>query len=254
MSDWARRLRPASFRGVPFAALDGENVVGRRVALHEYPGRDEPFAEDLGRSARRFGMRGFLVENSRIYGGGDVLGQRGAMELAAEASGPGTLVHPTKGRLSVQVLTCAISERVDLGRAFELRFDFVEAGQRIFPILSVATGGLLGGLLSAVTTAAGGSLPGPVASVLGAAGALGAVGAVQGYAREVQALAGDAGGVFQLVSGATPASLAGPLAALQSASGPQLAGAAQGLVSTLTGATDPASAVRLAEQLLDRLG
>lgn len=265
MSDWASRLRQASFRGVPFGVLDDAGVVGRRVAVHEYPGRDQPFAEDMGRAARRFSVRGFLVETSAVYGGGDVLAQRRAMEVAAEAAGPGTLVHPTKGRVFVQLLTCEIVERLEEGGSFELRFEFIEAGERAFPALSVASGGLVGKLVGAVQAAAGGSLSGPAATLLGATGLLDEVGAVQNFAQQAAAVAGDAGGVLGLVSnvggrfgryatlgaGGDPfAGLSSAVAAVKTSTGATLASSAGALVGVITKGTDPGSAIRLADKLL----
>ncbi|MBE8595340.1 DNA circularization N-terminal domain-containing protein [Xenorhabdus sp. BG5] len=55
---WAEHLRPASFRGVPFAVISGESVFGRRQAVHEYPYRDTAWIEDLGRATRRITLRG----------------------------------------------------------------------------------------------------------------------------------------------------------------------------------------------------
>ena len=42
-------LRPASFRGVAFEVGSHSESGGRRVELHEYPLRDAPYAEDLGK-------------------------------------------------------------------------------------------------------------------------------------------------------------------------------------------------------------
>ncbi|HEV2363938.1 MAG TPA: DNA circularization N-terminal domain-containing protein, partial [Caulobacteraceae bacterium] len=100
-------LRPASFRGVPFGVLRAESRYGRRLAVHEYPFRDTPWPEDLGKASRRFQLEGFLVSDSRVYGGGDVIAQRDAMVAAAEKNGQGALVHPVKGEIQVAVLDLA---------------------------------------------------------------------------------------------------------------------------------------------------
>lgn len=142
-------LQPASFRGVPFGVLGGESRFGRRVATHEYPNRDKPYMEDLGRSTRRIGLVGFLVENSIVYGGGSVVGQREAMVAAAEQAGPGILVHPTLGELRVVVPDggLGVSERWDTGRYFELSFSFIEAGDRLFPAVSASNQSLVDSLI-----------------------------------------------------------------------------------------------------------
>ena len=141
---WVDQLQTATFRGVPFGVLTSEGVFGRRQAVHEYPFRDLPWVEDIGRSARRITFRGFLISDSKIYGGGDVLLQRAAMIGAAEGAGPGSLVHPTLGTLTVSCSSLAVSERSDRGRYFELSFAFIESGERLFPSIASSSGDFLG--------------------------------------------------------------------------------------------------------------
>jgi prophage DNA circulation protein len=135
-------LLPASFRGVPFAVKSTNTSVGRRVALHQYPGRDVPWAEDLGRDARRYRFRGFLVTDDIVYLGGPVQLQRLLLAAAAEKSGSGLLTHPTLGILQVSCLRCSIGEELDAGRYSEIDFEFVESGKKSFPSLLSSSSGL----------------------------------------------------------------------------------------------------------------
>lgn len=137
---WFQNLQAASFRGVPFGVLTSDGRFGRRLAVHEYPYRDKPYVEDLGRATRRIGITGFLIESSLIYGGGEVIAQREQMIAAAETSGPGKLVHPTLGELQVSCESLAVNERWEQGRFFELGFSFYEAGERVFPTITGDTG------------------------------------------------------------------------------------------------------------------
>ncbi len=134
-SSWIKQLNPASFRGLRFGVLGGEARFGRRLAVHEYPGRDKPYAEDMGRGTRVINLVGFLVDGSLIYDGGDVLEQRDLMIGAAEKAGPGVLIHPTLGKMTVSIPDGGLSvvERWDEGRYFELHFSFIESGDRVFP-------------------------------------------------------------------------------------------------------------------------
>lgn len=141
---WTDQLQTASFRGIPFGVLSTESTFGRRQAVHEYPFRDKPWIEDLGRATRRITFRAFLVSDSKIYGGGDVLLQRAQMVGAAEAFGPGTLVHPSLGQLTVSLATFTCTEKFDEGRYFEISFAFLEAGERVFPTIASSTGDALG--------------------------------------------------------------------------------------------------------------
>lgn len=94
MSEWRDLRREASFRGVPFW-VDSDSVpVGRRTQLHEYPKRDQPLVEDMGRQTREYKFDGFII-------GPDFISQRDRLLVALDTPGPGELVHPWFGRLTV---------------------------------------------------------------------------------------------------------------------------------------------------------
>lgn len=148
-SAWQASLQPASFRGVPFYVLDDSLEAGRRVALHQYPFRDVPYAEDVGRRARRFRFAAFLI-------GDTVLSDRDALLDAIEAPGPGTLIHPTLPQpQQVQIDLVEFAERWDKGRVVELRLEAVEAGQVLYPTTGADTQGAIGTAADASDSAAG---------------------------------------------------------------------------------------------------
>lgn len=212
---WFDQLQQASFRGVPFGVLAADGKFGRRVAVHQYPNRDKPYVEDLGRSTRRITLAGFLVENSLVYGGGGVLAQRDAMVAAAETAGQGTLVHPTLGELQVSVPDggLTVSEKWDQGRYFEIGFTFIESGERLFPTASQVTPNALGSLANSLDLSAGLDFishmlnavnlgQGVVRGVLSlGSSVVGTVySTVGGFIRSVAAVAQDATGLFNLAS------------------------------------------------------
>ncbi|AIO23675.1 DNA circularization protein [Burkholderia cepacia] len=132
--NWQSLMRGASYGGVPFAVEAARTAGGRRNAVHDYPYRDEVWVEDLGKLPRQFNLVGFLVEDSLIYGGGSVIGQRDRMFNVCEAAGPQTLVHPTFGTIeNVNCLNVEFMERKDLGRVVEVMFTFIRTGLRIYP-------------------------------------------------------------------------------------------------------------------------
>ncbi|MCA8264795.1 DNA circularization protein [Burkholderia vietnamiensis] len=135
------QLRPASFRNIPFVSLGGSSSFGRRQQMHEYPKRDEPWVEDLGRGARRIRMLGFVI-------GDNVIAQRDVMIAACEAVGDGQLVHPTLGRRTVSLMDFRSVEHWERGRYFEFQFEFIEGGKRQYPTSEVAT---LESVLASVT-------------------------------------------------------------------------------------------------------
>ena len=128
-------LREASFRGARFEVDDVEASGGRRVVLHEYPLRDTPYSEDLGRRAREFSVRGYIVQG-RTY---DYASARADVLKALEAYGPGELVHPWHGEVNVVVDDYRLRESMERGGLLELDIRFREAGQLTNPTASADT-------------------------------------------------------------------------------------------------------------------
>lgn len=93
---WRDRLRPASFRGVPFFIESTDVDLGRRVEVLRFPGREDVVGQDLGKDAASFSVSGYVI-------GGDYDRQREELEAALLTPGPGTLVHPSRGELLVLV-------------------------------------------------------------------------------------------------------------------------------------------------------
>lgn len=137
---WWEQLQPGSWRGVGFVLDAGQTAAGRRIALHEYPYRDDAWAEDLGKLPRRFSIQAFLV-------GDDVYSQRDAMLAQVEKSGSGTLVHPTLGSIECVLLEFAATDRRERGRYVELQFSFIIAGDVKYPATAIATGSLVDGAM-----------------------------------------------------------------------------------------------------------
>ena len=128
-------LREASFRGARFEVDDVEASGGRRVVLHEYPLRDTPYSEDLGRRAREFSVRGYIIQG-RTY---DYASARADVLKALEAYGPGELVHPWHGEVNVVVDDYRLRESMERGGLLELDIRFREAGQLANPTASADT-------------------------------------------------------------------------------------------------------------------
>lgn len=132
-SAWRKKLQPASFRGVPFKVRDARTTVGRRTVLHEYPQRDTPFTEDMGRKARQFTIEAIIL-------GDDYFKARDALIEALEKAGPGELVHPYYGRRMVALQNpSAIAETPERGGTASFSLDFVEAGENAQPSARIDT-------------------------------------------------------------------------------------------------------------------
>lgn len=123
---WRKTLRAASFRGVRFLVDGHEFESGRRGETHEYPQRDEPYAEDLGRRARRYELEAFLL-------GPNYTPARDDLIKALETAGPGTLVHPYLGTERVVVRAFRLTETTGDGGKASFRITFEEAGRNQYP-------------------------------------------------------------------------------------------------------------------------
>jgi len=99
---WRLRLVVAQYNGARFHVEQQARQSGRRVALHEYPKRDKPYGEDMGRAAIRYQITGYVISeraNNYDY-------QRDKHALIAVLEGdlggvlqiPGVLVDPYQPR------------------------------------------------------------------------------------------------------------------------------------------------------------
>ncbi|EKI8827242.1 DNA circularization protein, partial [Escherichia coli] len=132
-SGWREKLLEASFRGVPFKVEEESAGTGRRVETHEYPNRDKPYTEDLGKVTFRPSITAYVV-------GDDCFDQRDRLIEALNKPGPGTLVHPTYGELKVCVDgEVRVSTSKSEGRIVRFDLKFVEAGELSYPTSGAAT-------------------------------------------------------------------------------------------------------------------
>jgi prophage DNA circulation protein len=124
---WRDNLRPATFRGIPFKVDVSSLTAGRRLARHEYPQRDTPYLEDMGRKAREYKVDAFIV-------GADYMAGRDQLLKAIEEAGPGQLVHPYHGTQQVTVSGEAqLTESTREGGMAKFSIVFVEAGRQEEP-------------------------------------------------------------------------------------------------------------------------
>ena len=130
---WRDRLLPASYRGATFRVEShSATPAGRRVQVHEYPGRDTPYVEDLGQRTPEYEIQGYLV-------GDEYARERDALVATCTRRGPGTLVHPYLGTLEVVCTECNVSERTQEGRMARVRLTFRHAGRNRYPAMSADT-------------------------------------------------------------------------------------------------------------------
>ena len=129
---WKKELRPASFRGVPFFVSEAERSGGRRVVGYEYPERDNPSSEDLGRKQTEWTFEAYVI-------GSDYLSKKNDLIKALEnESSPGELIHPFYGALQVRCTEIKVKESMtDDGGMATFSLSFKEAGLLVDPMESV---------------------------------------------------------------------------------------------------------------------
>jgi prophage DNA circulation protein len=137
---WRQYLKRASFRGAQFYVETGVRESGRRVVQHEFPKRSVPYAEDMGRRAREFTVRGYCIvyptggKNSRAPAN-DPLKQanyipaRDKLITALETEGPATLQLPLLGALGVMCQRYRVTEEDRFGGYCVFDMTFTEYGQ-----------------------------------------------------------------------------------------------------------------------------
>lgn len=145
---WRDQLRRASFRGVPFEAEQDSQPAGQRTQVHEYPQRDLPQIEPLGRVTDEIKITGYVV-------GDDCLEQRDRLLDAINEPGSGELIHPWRGSLTVSVTACNYSH--DRNKKGVVRFDltFVQGeAQPSYPAVGTDAASALNAAADDVQTSA----------------------------------------------------------------------------------------------------
>lgn len=143
---WRDELREASFRGVTFHVDSASSDFGRRIIPHEYPLRDLPYVEDMGRKLRQLRVEAIII-------GTDYMAARDALIAAIEQAGPGKLVHPYYGELQASVASCLVAESTREGGMARISIDFLESGEATFPSANADTRRLVNERVEAATDA-----------------------------------------------------------------------------------------------------
>ena len=137
---WKRNWEQAQFRGAIFFVETDNRSSGRRVAVHQYPKRNTPYAEDMGRSAIRVHVQGYLIghpgsvadpEKGTTREPVSYLQLKDNLILALEADGPGLLRLPMqfqKNDMMVMVMSYSVTESRERGGMCMVEMDFVEYG------------------------------------------------------------------------------------------------------------------------------
>jgi prophage DNA circulation protein len=133
---WRQFLRRAKFGQAQFYVDTSVRDSARRIVQHEFPKRDVPYAEDMGRRAREFTVRGYCIAfSSDTRFPDDVLKRknyipaRDALILALETGGPQILQLPLLGIMNAVCSRYRVTEEDKLGGYCTFDMTFNEYGQ-----------------------------------------------------------------------------------------------------------------------------
>ena len=131
---WRMMLLPASYNGIPYHVEQQSRSSGQRVVLHEYPKRDLPYAEMMGRSAIRYAVTGYLIGPSYHL-------VKRALIKALESGTGGMLIDPYLPEpLLVVCDRYNVTETRERGGYCTVEMSFIEAGNPGNSIAPTSTG------------------------------------------------------------------------------------------------------------------
>jgi prophage DNA circulation protein len=132
VSPWRMRLLPAHFAGRFFHVEAGSQEGGRRIVTHEFPKRDLPYSEDMGRKATEFTVRGYILQypydtNVNLYRK-DYTIARNELQERLDAGGYGTIQLPMMKPMTVVCSRYRMTEEEKAGGYVVFDMTFAELG------------------------------------------------------------------------------------------------------------------------------
>lgn len=132
ISPWRTKLLPANFDGMLFHVESGSRENGRAIVLHEFPKSNTPYAEDMGRRAVEFSVRGYCIQYPNNTGVSlymrDYTIARDALVERLEAGGSGPLQLPMQTPMIVACSRYRLTEEERLGGYCVFDMTFIEQG------------------------------------------------------------------------------------------------------------------------------
>ncbi len=129
---WRDELLPASFRGISFLIPQASVPVGMKGQLHEFPQRDEPYFEQLGKQSQVHRLTVWII-------GDDCFERRDKFLEAIQTPGTGELVHPWLGRMQVKAGEAELTHDYQQGGMVSMLATFYPDTPLKFPVARVNT-------------------------------------------------------------------------------------------------------------------
>jgi len=132
---WRDDLVPASYDGNEFFVDVGSREGGNRLVLHQFPKKDTPYTENMGRRATEFTVRGYVIQSSRQP---DYRPARDALQARLDEGTAGQLQLPTMRPMSVICRQYRLTEEERLGGYCVFDMHFLESGAQPFKPMASA--------------------------------------------------------------------------------------------------------------------
>jgi prophage DNA circulation protein len=131
---WTDQITVSSFRGVVFEVESATVQFGRRGTIHQFPFKDIPYSEDIGKQAKIFTISAYVD-------GDNYLARRNELEAAiSNHADAGTLILPTIGAVQAKPSAdCTVTFNNQQGGIERFTLKFTEAGRNEFPSSTVNT-------------------------------------------------------------------------------------------------------------------
>lgn len=129
---WRDGWMPAHFDNRLFHVENGARTSGRRIVTHQFPKKDTPYSEDMGRIATAFDVKGYIISFGRDTGlplyMRDYRIARDQLMERLDQRGAGVLQLPTMEPMLVVCSGYRWSEDQKAGGFCEFSMQFVEWG------------------------------------------------------------------------------------------------------------------------------
>jgi len=123
---WRDEYRQPSFRGVEFEVESSSAKNAKRIAKHEFIGRNGHYPEEMSQKGEDLKFAAYLI-------GENYHEQRDKLIAALKKRGSGVLVHPDFGERTVLCSGFTVSHNSKEGRMCRFAIEFIEAGEPIYP-------------------------------------------------------------------------------------------------------------------------
>ena len=128
---WRDNWIRATYNNAPFHCEANTRESGRRIVEHEFPKKELPYAEDMGRHAREFTVRAYCIvypsDNDDLFQR-DYRKPRDRLIAALETEGPGVLQLSTQPPQVVVVTKYRMTEEERFGGYCAFDISFLEYG------------------------------------------------------------------------------------------------------------------------------